>query len=127
MQLRHSSHVQEKDEALLGGVMVGGVWNGFLLGSVRGQPVPCRFCGGRGPWCLLWHGWLPFLSGSNGASPWAGNAAESAGNLLECSLGSYSSRLLLEWNMSDEFDSDDIAQRLPADPNVWTDGGLFEK
>ena len=25
--------------------MVGGVWNGFLLGRVRGQPVPCRFCG----------------------------------------------------------------------------------
>ena len=24
--------------------MVGGVWNGFLLGRVRGQPVPCRFC-----------------------------------------------------------------------------------
>ena len=25
--------------------MVGGVWNGFLLGRVRGQPVSCRFCG----------------------------------------------------------------------------------
>ena len=25
--------------------MVGCVWNGFLLGRVRGQPVPCRFCG----------------------------------------------------------------------------------
>ena len=25
--------------------MVGGVWNGFLLGRVRGQPVACRFCG----------------------------------------------------------------------------------
>ena len=25
--------------------MVGGVWNGSLLGRVRGQPVPCRFCG----------------------------------------------------------------------------------
>ena len=25
--------------------MVGGVWNGFLLGRVRGQAVPCRFCG----------------------------------------------------------------------------------
>ena len=25
--------------------MVGGVWNGFLLGGVSGQPVPCRFCG----------------------------------------------------------------------------------
>ena len=25
--------------------MVGGVWNGSLLGRVRGEPVPCRFCG----------------------------------------------------------------------------------
>ena len=25
--------------------MVGGVWNGLLLGRVRGQAVPCRFCG----------------------------------------------------------------------------------
>ena len=27
-------------------MLVGGVWNGFLLGRVRGQRVPCRFCGG---------------------------------------------------------------------------------
>ena len=30
---------------LLRTIMVGGVWNGFLLGRVRGQAVPCRFCG----------------------------------------------------------------------------------
>ena len=45
VQLLNSSHVREKDKALLRGVMVGGVWNGFLLGRVRGQPVPCSFCG----------------------------------------------------------------------------------
>ena len=45
LQLLHSSHVRERDKALLRSVMVGGVWNGFLLGRVRGQPVPCRFCG----------------------------------------------------------------------------------
>ena len=45
LQLLNSSHVRERDEALLRSVMVGGVWNGFLLGRVRGQPVPCRFCG----------------------------------------------------------------------------------
>ena len=28
-----------RDKALLSGVLVGGVWNGFLLGKVRGQPV----------------------------------------------------------------------------------------
>ena len=46
LQLLNSSHVRERDKALLRSVMVGGVWNGFLLGRARGQqPVPCRFCG----------------------------------------------------------------------------------
>ena len=38
---------RERDKALLRSTFVGGVWNGFLLGQVRGQDVPCRFCGGR--------------------------------------------------------------------------------
>ena len=45
LQLLVSSHVRERDKALLRAIMVGGVWNGFLLSRVRGQPVPCRFCG----------------------------------------------------------------------------------
>ena len=45
LQLLVSSHVRERDKALLRAIMVGGVWNGFLLGHVRNQPVPCRFCG----------------------------------------------------------------------------------
>ena len=45
LQLLNSSHVQERDKALLRNVMVGGVWNGLLLGRVRSQAVPCRFCG----------------------------------------------------------------------------------
>ena len=45
LQLLNSSHVAERGEALLRSIMVGGVWNGFLLSQVRGQPVPCRFCG----------------------------------------------------------------------------------
>ena len=101
------------------------VWNGFLLDRVRGQPVPCRFCGapdGDGhlfgectfhppvqirenpefhdlmrmdkaqwPRCLLWHGWLPVLSGVNGASLWAADASESGVHLSEVALGRYSS------------------------------------
>ena len=93
----------ERDKALLRTIMVGGVWNGFLLGRVRGQAVSCRFCGApdndghlfwdcpfpplvevrenpefhdlmrldkaRWPRCLLWHGWLPVLSGVNGPPP----------------------------------------------------------
>ena len=33
----------------------GGVWNGFLLSHVRGETVPCRFCGGEdGDGHLFW-------------------------------------------------------------------------
>ena len=34
LQLLNSSHVRERDTALLRSIMVGGVWNGFLLGRV---------------------------------------------------------------------------------------------
>ena len=33
------------------------------------------------PRCLLWHGWLPMLSGVNGASPWVGDASVSTAYL----------------------------------------------
>ena len=36
LQLLNSSHVRERDKGLLRSVMVGGVWNGFLMGRVRG-------------------------------------------------------------------------------------------
>ena len=121
LQHLDSSHVRERDKALLRAIMVGGVWNGFLLGRIRGQPVPCRFCGApdndvicsgnvpfpplveirenpefhdlmrmdKGHWrrCLLWHGWLPMLSGVPDASPGAASAAESASYLVEAALG----------------------------------------
>ena len=147
LQLLNSSHVRERDKALLRSVMVGGDWNGFLLGRVRGQPVPCRFCGapdGDGhlfwectfphlveirenpefhdlmrmdkehwPRCLLWHGWLPLLSGVNGASRWAADASESAGYSVEVSLGQYSSGLFAGWGPSDEFDEARAASSMP--------------
>ena len=34
-----------RDKALLRSILVGGVWNGFLLVKIQGQDVPCRFCG----------------------------------------------------------------------------------
>ena len=44
-----------RDKALLGGVFVGGVRNGFLLEKVKGQPVPRGFCGGAdGDGHLFW-------------------------------------------------------------------------
>ena len=48
------------------------------------------------PRCLLWHGWLPVLSGVNGASPWALDASESAAYLVEVALGRYSSGLIAD-------------------------------
>ena len=40
LQLLNSSHVRERDKALLRTILVGGVSNGFLLGRIRGQVVP---------------------------------------------------------------------------------------
>ena len=45
LQLLNSDHVRERDKALLRSILVGGVWDGFLLQKVKGQRVPCRFCG----------------------------------------------------------------------------------
>ena len=159
LQLLTSSHVRERDKGLLRSVMVGGVWNGFLFGRVRGQPVPCRFCGApdhdgqlfwectfpplveirenpefhdlmredkaHWPRCLLWHGWLPTLSGVSGASRWAVDATESAFYLLETALGRYSSGLVSEWSLPDSFDADEVSARMPDAPKVWSDGSLI--
>ena len=128
LQLLNSSHVRERDKALLRSIMVGGVWNGFLLERVGRHPAPCRFCTApdsdghlfgdctfpalveirespefhdliredkaHWPRCLLWHGWLPMLSGTNRGSPWAANASEAACYMVEAALGRYSSHLL---------------------------------
>ena len=39
LQLLNSSYVRERDKALLRSVMVGGVWNGVLLGRVRSMSI----------------------------------------------------------------------------------------
>ena len=41
--------------------------------------------------------WL--LSGVNGPCPWAADASESAGHLLEVALGSFSAGLVEEWSI----------------------------
>ena len=160
MQLLNSDHVRERDKALLRGVLVGGVWNGFLLGKVKNCHVLCRFCGSDDndghlfwdctfpplveirenpefhelmemdkscwPRCLLWHGWLPMLSGVNQGSPWALNHAEGASNLLESALGSYTSAFLLDWRLPGGFDAESAALHVAREPDVWTDGSMVE-
>ena len=38
--------LERRDKGLLRRILSGSVWNGFLLSFVRGEIVPCRFCGG---------------------------------------------------------------------------------
>ena len=76
--------------------------------------------------CLLWHGWLPLLSGVNVGSPWAQTLAEGAGNLLECALGRYSSSMLTEWRFLVDFDVEGASRRVAEEPDVWTDGCLVD-
>ena len=85
LQLLNSSHVMERDKALLRSNMVGGVWNGFLLRRVRGHDVPCRFCG---------------APDGDVASPCAASAAESAVCQVEVALCGYSSSLCAEMGSS---------------------------
>ena len=60
MQLLDSSHVRDRDKALLRAILSGVVWNGFLLGKVRRENVLCRFCGGSGwRWSLVLGVFLP--------------------------------------------------------------------
>ena len=80
---------------------------------------------GHWPRCLLWHGWLPLLSGIHVASPWAASASESASYLVEAALGSYSSGMIADWGPSDEFDRVEVASSLSDHPDVWTDGSLI--
>ena len=77
------------------------------------------------PRCLLWHGWLPMLSGVNGVCPWAAGASESAFYLVETALGQYSSGLVSEWSLPDGFDADEVSARMPDVPRVWSDGSLI--
>ena len=77
------------------------------------------------PRCLLWHGWLPMLSGVNGVPPWADTASESAHYLVEAALGRYTPGLVSEWSLPDGFDADEVSSRMPDAPMVWSDGSLI--
>ena len=63
---------------------------------------------------MLWHGWLPVLSGVNGAASY----------LVEAALGCYSSGVLTEWGLPDEYDRVEVASLVPDHPNVWSDCSL---
>ena len=108
--------------------MCGGVWNGFLLGKAKKEDfvvkgmVMVAYYGvffsllqhvrdfpefatlmslNRSNWpqCLLWHGWLPGLSGISDKVDFA-----------SC------------WTPPDYWDADDIALEMSEHPNTLTDG-----
>ena len=152
LQLFCSNHVRGRDKALLlKGVLAGGVWNGFLSGSMyvvgsvavlimrivlfrllvesRAHPKFFDLLGmdkSCWPRCLLWHGWLPLLSGVNGGSPRAESPGEGACNLLECALGPETSGYLDVWQLPVGFDAEGAAERVAAEPDVCTDGSLVK-
>ena len=68
---------------------------------------------GHWPRCLLWHGWLPVLSGVNGACPWAADASQN-GHMVE--NAPYSPGLISEWRIPDDIDADEAAARTPDSP-----------
>ena len=127
-----------------------GVWNGFLLGKAKKEDVPCRFCEKRDedghlfwectfphlrelatlmsldrskwPRCLLWHGWLPGLSGTGGSDPEATSFGDLACGELERCLGAYPVDYCGYWTPPEYWDADDIAMVVADHPNIWTDG-----
>ena len=74
------------------------------------------------PRCLLWHGWLPGLSGIEHGDPWATSFGDLASFHLERCLGAYPVDFVGAWTPPDYWDAADIALEMPEHPNVWTDG-----
>ena len=81
---------------------------------------------GHRPRCLLWHGWLPMLSGVDGASPWAANASDSAVHLVEGRSWTFFTwvRWLNGVPLMD-FDAVEAASLMPDAPTIRTDGSLI--
>ena len=69
---------------------------------------------GHWPRCLIWHGWLPMLSGVPGASSCAASASEGASYLVEAALGSYSSGMITKWSPPDGYDTVGVASLCPG-------------
>ena len=75
------------------------------------------------PRCLLWHGWLPGLSGISESDPWAISFGDLAFSKLERCLGAYPVDFAAgSWTPPENLDADDIALEMSDHPNIWTDG-----
>ena len=74
------------------------------------------------PRCLLWHGWLPGLSGISDGDPWASSFGDLALSKLERCLGAYPLDFASCWTPPEYWDADDVALGMSEYPNIWTDG-----
>ena len=74
------------------------------------------------PRCLLWHGWLPGLSGAGEGDPWATSFGDLACGEVERCLGAYPMDCSGYWTPPEYWDADDVALEMSDDPNIWTDG-----
>ena len=73
------------------------------------------------PRCLLWHGWLPALSGAEDGDPWSDDAEHVASKRLEVALGSY---VGVGEEIGGEFSLVNGDVPLADAPDVWSDGSL---
>ena len=70
------------------------------------------------PRCLLWHGWLPGLSGLSDRDPWATSFGDSAFFHLERCLGAYPVDFAGSWAPPEYWDADDIALEMSEHPYI---------
>ena len=82
----------------------------------------CPLDRSKWPRCLLWHGWLPGLSGICHRDLWATSFGDLASFHLERCLGAYPVDFASSWTTPEYWDAADIALEMPEHPNVWTDG-----
>ena len=93
----------------------------LLLGIVLSFMIIVSMDKAGWPRCLLWHGWLPALSGADGDVPWAVDAEHVASKCLEVALGSYVGAGREPVGLF-PLVSDDAP--LADAPDVWSDGSL---
>ena len=74
------------------------------------------------PRCLLWHGWLPGLSGAGERDLWATSFGDLACGGLERCLGAHPVDCSGFWTPPEYWDADDIVLEMSDHPEIWTDG-----
>ena len=74
------------------------------------------------PCCLLWHGWLPGLTGIGPRDPWALSFGDLGSFHFEKCLGAYPVDFGGAWTPPEYWNAADIALEMPEHSNIWTDG-----